>query len=117
MRFSLTSIAFIITKIRSVPFYSKQEKMSISYKKNRNGKFRQRRTHMSVNIQSAVSFDKCSSPDASRDKGYNTYKKKRRRDIKTTVWGSGTAFTQNFSGVKGRHRHYTNQLPVYSLQW
>lgn len=107
----------MVAKIRSVPFYSKQEKMSISYKKNRNGKFRQRRTHMSVNIETVVSFDQCNNGDANRSKGFNTYKKKRRRDIKTTVYGGGRAVAQNFSGIKGRHRHYTGQLPVYSLQW
>jgi|GEM_PF-6741041 len=106
----------MVAKIRSVPFYSKQEKMSISYKHKR-GRMREHRTHMSVDIVTAVSFDKCTWGDANRNKLHNTYKKKKRRDIKTTVWGSGFALTQNFNGVTGRHRHYTGQLPIYRIQW
>lgn len=72
---------------------------------------------MSVNIETVISFNQFNNGDANRSKGFNTYKKKRRWDMKTTVLGGGRAVTENFLGVKGRHRHYTGHLPVYSLQW
>jgi hypothetical protein len=106
----------LVAKIRSVPLYSKQEKMSISYK-HRRGRMRERRTHMSVNIVSTLYSTSCGSDPVNRSKAHNTYKKKRRRDIKTTVWGGGLVYAPNLTGIKGEHRHYTAPHPTYSLQW
>jgi hypothetical protein len=106
----------MVAKIRSFPLYSKQEKMSISYK-HRRGKMRERRTHMSVNINSSLNDLECGKGFYSRSKPHNTYKKKKRRDIKTTVWTGALVLAPNLTGIKGEHRHYTAPHPTYSLQW
>jgi hypothetical protein len=106
----------MVAKIRSFPMYSKQEKMSVSYKHKR-GRFREHRTHMSVNIDCRLNSNACGEDAILPRKSHNTYKKKKRRDIHTTVWGGGYVLAPNRSGVTGTHRHYTSEKPSYSLRW
>lgn len=108
-----------VAKIESLPWFTKTEKMSISYKyKKRWGKWRWRehRTTMAVDITHSLSTSDCNNIVKNGSKGRNTLKKKKRRDIKMTEWGNGTLYAADDYGVRGTHWYY-GTTSYYAISW
>lgn len=105
-----------VAKIRSVPFYTKTEKMTINYKKNRRNRWKEARTHQSVDIYHSLADVDCNKNGVGGSKPMNTYKKKKRRDIHLAEWGNPKMKAQNGGSLGGNHR-YSGITTYYTLSW
>lgn len=100
-------------KIRSVPAYAKYEKMTVNYYKKNNGKWKEDRTTMALNLR-AIMFNKCYNVDAINHPR-NTFKKKKRRDNKETVWSPLYTYQTKLNGIYGLH-YYAGKEVNYAIQ-
>lgn len=106
-----------VAKIRAVPLYTKAEKMTINYEKNR--RWKEKRTKMAVNLTVWL-WEKCDNNSSTqigtkRYHSLNTFKDKKRRDIHHHEYiNSGTVKTR-IGFLVGDH-HYANTQTYYTLQ-
>lgn len=103
----------LVAKIRSIPAWAKGEKMTVHYKKKNNGKWKESRTKMAVNI-GAYFYENCSSTVYAA-KPRNTFKKKKRRDIKVNEWTPLGILKTKKGGIWGTH-FYSGKEVFYALE-
>ena len=105
-----------VAKIRSVPSFTKTEKMTIHYEKRRRNRWREARTRQSVDIAHNLSDINCNKLGKAGYKPMNTYKKKKRRDIHLSEWGNPRLKAENGGGLSGNHK-YNGIVTYYTLSW
>ena len=104
-----------VAKIRSAPFYTKTEKMTIHYRKG-SRRWKEARAYMSLDITHALSDKNCNRNFIGGSKPMNTYKNKKRRDIHLHDYGNDIIKAEKNIGLRGAHR-YNNIVTYYSLSW
>jgi hypothetical protein len=105
----------LICKIRSLPIWTKTESMSISYYKGRR-RWRESRIHQRV-FNNAYLFDNsCGNLQNQGVTGFNTYKKKKRRDNKQNIWGGDRLGAKQNVSVRGGY-HFDGNYNKYALVW
>ena len=104
-----------IAKIRSVPQYTKSEKMSVHYAFSR-GRWKEDRAYMSLNITHALRTSDCVPNGVNGSEPFNTIKYKKRRDIRLNNWGNPVMHAQKNLSLTGVHT-YSGLSSGYTLTW
>ncbi|WCM41244.1 hypothetical protein MG290_09770 [Flavobacterium sp. CBA20B-1] len=104
-----------VAKIRAVPGWTKSEKMTINYEKGR--RWKEKRTRMALDL-SVWLWEKCSednSPGDANHYGRNTFKDKKRRDMKHHEYITSRTVKTRKGFLVGNH-YYAGTSTYYKLQ-